>query len=302
VDSRWTQAINNYCERMSDAFWAEPLNALTNIAFVIAGLVAIWLEARRSGRSLGDTLWLAFLLGCGIVALLSQIVGAVWAISTGVAPTALVVVTALCGVSVLAVALTWAPAAYPDPRISWPALWLSANAILVGIGSFLFHTVAEVWAAVADTSPIMLFILGYFVIAMNRYGGLSWPWAVGATVGFLVAMVAVSAGLREVRMMLPDGYGVFFASSSYFPALLALFGVGLWLMRWRGHPAGRELILAAGVFAVSLTMRSADMPLCEQFPTGTHIFWHILNGLLLFMLVRTLIRHGPLPPMRAATA
>ena len=29
-------AVTIYCERAGDAFWAEPLNALTNLAFLLA--------------------------------------------------------------------------------------------------------------------------------------------------------------------------------------------------------------------------------------------------------------------------
>lgn len=47
----WSDQIFNYCERGSDpAFWAEPLNALTNAAFIIAALLAAR-ELVRGGRS-----------------------------------------------------------------------------------------------------------------------------------------------------------------------------------------------------------------------------------------------------------
>ena len=34
----WFQTLYNYCERQTDSFWSEPLNALTNLMFVILGL------------------------------------------------------------------------------------------------------------------------------------------------------------------------------------------------------------------------------------------------------------------------
>lgn len=34
----WTVAVDGYCERVGPAFWAEPVNALTNLAFVFAAL------------------------------------------------------------------------------------------------------------------------------------------------------------------------------------------------------------------------------------------------------------------------
>lgn len=41
----WTAPIDIYCERLSPDFWAEPVNALTNVAFVLAalwGAVTAW--------------------------------------------------------------------------------------------------------------------------------------------------------------------------------------------------------------------------------------------------------------------
>lgn len=41
-------AIDNYCERTGPELWSEPVNALTNLAFVAAGLWGLR-EARRAG-------------------------------------------------------------------------------------------------------------------------------------------------------------------------------------------------------------------------------------------------------------
>ena len=40
--------IDIYCERTGPAFWAEPVNALTNLAFLVAAW-ALWRLARREG-------------------------------------------------------------------------------------------------------------------------------------------------------------------------------------------------------------------------------------------------------------
>ncbi len=34
----WFQAVDIYCERTSAAFWAEPVNALSNLSFIAAAL------------------------------------------------------------------------------------------------------------------------------------------------------------------------------------------------------------------------------------------------------------------------
>lgn len=213
--------IDGYCERVGEAFWAEPVNALTNLAFILAGIAALGL-ARRANR------------------------------------------------------------------LDGPVIFLAVNAIVVGIGSFLFHTFATVWAAMADTGPILIFILAYFAIAMNRFAGLGWGKAALVTLGFLAGMIAMSAVLRGLL------HGVLGGSVSYLPALVALVCVGAWLAM-REHPAGRGLLTGAGIFAVSLTFRTLDDPLCTGWPLGTHFLWHVLNALLLWHLMATLIRHGRAP-------
>lgn len=43
----WLAAVDGYCERTGPQYWAEPLNALTNLAFLLAAAV-MW---RRAGPS-----------------------------------------------------------------------------------------------------------------------------------------------------------------------------------------------------------------------------------------------------------
>jgi hypothetical protein len=73
----------------------------------------------------------------------------------------------------------------------------------------------------------------------------------------------------------------------YLPALVGLAGIGA-ALRWTGLTGARRygwwLLGAAGVFAVSLTARTLDRPLCGDFPTGTHFIWHILNAIVLFLV------------------
>ena len=292
----WARAVDIYCERVSAAFWAEPVNALTNVVFILAGLGALALHARESGRGLRPVLGLAFLLAVAIVAIVSQVIGAAWALTASEAPVWLVVATTAATVGVLAVALTWAPAAFPDPGLSWPVLWLSANGLVVGVGSFLFHTVAEPWAGAADGGPIMMFILGYFVVAMNRFAGLGWWQAALATLGFVVGMVVLSTVLR---FAVGEAMG---GSQSYVPALVALVAVGWWLSERRAHPAGRALMLAGGLFGASLAFRTLDGPICDIFPIGTHFLWHLFNGAIFWVLLRALVLHGEPRPARAAPA
>jgi len=214
----WTRQLDGYCERLGPGFWAEPVNAATNLAFIVAAVVGWRLFTRRGG----DDLAIAWLV---------------------------VVVTA------------------------------------VGIGSFLFHTVATVWAALADVLPITLFILSYLALVLRRGFALPWWAALALTVVFLPVSSGVEAG---VEALVGDALG---GSQGYLPALAALVVCGAWLAR-RGHALGRPLLVAAGLFAVSLTFRTLDMPLCPAVPLGTHFLWHLLNGVLLGWLIVSLVRHG----------
>ena len=46
----WSAPIDLYCERTDASFWAEPANALTNAAFLIAAAAAFWLWRRAGSR------------------------------------------------------------------------------------------------------------------------------------------------------------------------------------------------------------------------------------------------------------
>ena len=55
--------IDIYCERFDIGIWAEPINAVTNVAFILASIV-MWLRCKNlvEGRIL---CFLLFLIGCG---------------------------------------------------------------------------------------------------------------------------------------------------------------------------------------------------------------------------------------------
>ena len=211
-----TRAVDGYCERLDPGYWAEPLNAVTNLAFLIAALVMAG-RMRRQPVPLG------------------------WAM-----------------VAVLAV---------------------------IGIGSFLFHTHAQVWAGIADVLPILGFILLY-IFAVNRHVWRLGRWpALGLTALFL----PFAAALGPVFAQVP-GLG---SSAGYAPVplLIAIYAV---LLRRRTPAFARGLAVGAAILVASLTFRSLDMPLCAVWPLGTHPMWHLLNALMLGWMIaayrRELIR------------
>lgn len=98
----WTAPIDIYCERTGPEFWSEPINAISNLSFFIAALIA-YVAAKRADR--------------------------------------------LEPLTILMIAM----------------------AVIVGTGSFLFHSYATLWAAYADTIPILIFILIQIYTVVRRY-------------------------------------------------------------------------------------------------------------------------------------
>ena len=72
----WTEAIDAYCERSDPSFWAEPINAVTNLAFVLAGL---WMWRRCAGVPALGRLLAAVLVAIGIGSFLFHTFAQPWA-------------------------------------------------------------------------------------------------------------------------------------------------------------------------------------------------------------------------------
>lgn len=209
-----SQQIDGYCERLGPGLWAEPLNAVTNLAFLFAAYAA-WRLVRR------DHLPIANLL--------------------------VLIVT------------------------------------LIGIGSGLFHTMATGWASLADTLPILAFILVY-VFAASR-DMLGWPGhlSIAAVIGVFPWVAGASWAILQV---LP-GLG---GSAIYASVDLLIWFYAALLAR-RAPVTARNMAIGAGILAVSITTRALDQPLCAANPIGSHFLWHILNAAMLFWMIRTYRAH-----------
>jgi hypothetical protein len=229
---QWTAPIDGYCERLTDAFWAEPINALSNLAFLVAAAIGLALWRRRDRRPRP-----------------------------------------------------------PRQRRDWVGLALVALVATIGVGSFLFHTFANVWSGLADVVPIAVFIYAYFALALRRLVGLSRWLTTLSTLGFF----AFSFLADPLFGPLVGG------SAAYVPALLALVAIGSFLIATH-RPEGGVVLTAGLVFTLSLGMRIADAPLCPAWPHGTHFLWHGLNAVTLGLLLVAAIRHVPPPRPGRITA
>jgi hypothetical protein len=206
--------VDLYCERLDAGFWAEPINALTNISFVLA-VWGGWHLSRRSS-TLSPGIWL-----------------------------------------------------------------LLTTAVAIGIGSFVFHTIATDWARVLDVLPILIFQLLFLWLYVRQVIALTRP-----TSGLLLAGFLATAILGRQFPEVLNG------SLIYAPALLAIVALGLY--HARAATIGRfDLLVAAGVLAASLFFRTIDNTVCSIFQIGTHFLWHLLNGVVVYLVVRSLV-HRPM--------
>ncbi len=209
-----TQTINAYCERLDESYWSEPVNAITNVAFLIAAFI-MWRRVRGANLPLANLL-----------------------------------------VVILAV---------------------------IGVGSFLFHTHATVWAGIADVLPIVVFILVYIFTANLHYWQLPFWAALGLTAAFFPYAWATAPVLAAVI----PGLG---GSAAYGTVALLIVIYGL-LLLLRYPATGRGLLIGAAILVASITFRALDQAVCDAFPLGTHFMWHILNGTMLGWMIEVYRRH-----------
>lgn len=214
--------IDAYCERVGPGLLAEPLNAATNLSFILAAWAA-WILARRTGT-----------------------------VTTGVR--ALIYV-----------------------------------AVSVGVGSFLWHTLANSWTFYLDIVPIVVFISYYIWLYTRRVMEMSAGYAAASLAAFLLATI----------LAFPYST-VLHGAVVYTPGLMVVLILGLHNVR-TSAAAGYTLLAAAGVYVGALFFRTIDNEVCGVAPIGTHFIWHALIGLVTYLAMRSLISTLAEAPSRQET-
>lgn len=79
--------IDQYCERLDATLWSEPLNALSNLAFILAAAF-LWRDLKRAGleRSRPFMILVALVGVVGIGSALFHTIATVWAMAADVIP------------------------------------------------------------------------------------------------------------------------------------------------------------------------------------------------------------------------
>ena len=82
----WMAPVDLYCERMSHGLWAEPINAISNVAFLVAAGIC-FATLKRGGRSDPPVLALiAIIAAIGVGSFLFHIFANVWSLIADIAP------------------------------------------------------------------------------------------------------------------------------------------------------------------------------------------------------------------------
>lgn len=161
---------------------------------------------------------------------------------------------------------------------------LTAMMAVIGVGSFLFHTLAVRWAMLADVIPIALYQLLFLVFYTHT--------VIGQSVARVTVWVLLFLGMGYGFDAMPRHW--LNGSLGYVPALIFVVVMGLY--HWRSRKQEPLVLLAsAGIFALALTFRSLDLQLCESLQIGTHFVWHLLNSVVIYLATRAFVVNLPAP-------
>ncbi|WP_066708649.1 ceramidase domain-containing protein [Celeribacter ethanolicus] len=205
-----SEQIDAYCERTDFTFWSEPVNALTNAAFLIAALI-VWPRTK----------------------------------------------------------------AVPMARA------LAVILFVIGLGSFAFHTTATRWGAMADTLPILGFVLLYLFAASRDFLGLRRGQALLACLAFFPFAFACTLIFSHLGL----------GSSAAYSAVPLLIFLYAFLLGTRAPKIARGLAIGATLLCLSIFLRWLDAPICPALPLGTHFLWHILNATMLGWMIHVYLTH-----------
>lgn len=151
---------------------------------------------------------------------------------------------------------------------------------VIGINSILFHMMPSALTELMDTLPIVVFILIYFVSVIVRIGRCN----IFQTIICAIAFMGFSHMLvSQFPRALNDSIG-------YLSSMIALIGIAIYL-HLRARPSSQYFMLASIIGVVSLFCRAIDKAICDVWPYGTHFIWHSLNALLLYILMKQIIRN-----------
>lgn len=199
----WFSSVDIYCERLDASFWAEPINAFSNLSFILAGFF-------------------------------------LWRLRT--------------------------------PRYTLMGILV----ILIGLGSFSFHTFANRLTGLFDVLVIALYLMTFAFLIPKQWSRDSILIQLGSVLLLIVNIVMAQLLMSHLKPDLP-----WLPPGMYLGAWLSLIMYAV-VTQYSNMPAARFLWLAVIIFPTSLLSRQLDMALCDSI-NGSHWLWHLLNALTLFL-------------------
>jgi hypothetical protein len=160
----WTLAVDGYCERLGPEFWAEPINAVTNAAFLIAAAL-MWRRTHGLGRVLVVVLALI-----GIGSFLFHTYAQPWAGLLDVLP-------------IVGFVLIYIFAANRDfwGFAPWPAFGVTLLFFPFAAATIPLFNMIPALGSSAAYGPVPLLILIYAVLLANRLPDVSRGLTIGAS-------------------------------------------------------------------------------------------------------------------------
>lgn len=156
---------------------------------------------------------------------------------------------------------------------------LALLALLIGIGSGLFHSIPNLLTMAADVIPISCFALVFilFLFSFRREEGQ----AIKKPLALVLALIILPGLLARWSGLLPFlGGGEFYSGLG--PAMLFLSASD------RVQRRARWLVVGAVLFFLAFAARTMDMHVCSRLPFGTHFLWHLVNSTVVIALALAL--------------
>ena len=149
-------------------------------------------------------------------------------------------------------------------------------AIVVGIGSSLFHSIATRWAQLADVIPIGIFLVIFLWTTLKKGFNLNTRDSALGILGFIIVSGLFSA-------VVPKSFAN--GSQSYFGTWFTLSVLSKFA-KLKSLSFSPNLAAATALFFAALVFRSIDMNICSDFAYGSHFMWHGLNGVVIYQCLK----------------
>ena len=171
--------VDGYCERTDLTYWAEPVNAITNLAFIIAAVIMF---QRTRGRDMGlGVLLSGILFAIGVGSYLFHTHAMIWSLIADVVPIGIYILVYLYTANIT----FWGLGKWVSAGLA--ALFIPYAALVTPVFDQLpFFNVSNFYWSV----PILIF--GYAIALRHRTPRTARGLAIGGTI------LCVSISLRSV--------------------------------------------------------------------------------------------------------